>query len=187
VDAETGLPSEETTEIETDVLLSSGQGVVIGGLIQESDDYIVSKLPLLGEIPYLGILFQKRSVNKSRQEIIVTLKPHVLPYSPILHDKLAHDFMRTEQPLTQGAIDSFPRPYEPRIHDVFKHEEQKVHKYGKYGMTAGMPDELSELPSAEDSFHMVEPTPYEAWDGVRVEELPAPVRDEIIGPALRSK
>jgi type IV pilus assembly protein PilQ len=190
VDAETGLPSEETTEIETDVLLTSGQGVVIGGLIQETDNYIVSKVPLLGEIPYLGVLFQRRSVTKSRQEIIVTLKPHVLPYSPILHDQLAHDFMRTEQPLTQGALQSFPRPYEPRIADVFKHEEEKHHKYGKHGkhgMSAGMPVELSELPSAEESFHMVEPRPYEPWDGVRVEELPAPAREEIVGPALRSK
>src|SRR4029079_6740192 len=59
IDPATELPSEDTTEVQTDVLLSSGQGVVIGGLIQEVDNNIQSKLPLLGEIPYLGILFQK--------------------------------------------------------------------------------------------------------------------------------
>ena len=110
VDPITGLPSEETTEIETDVLLNSGQGVVIGGLIQETDNNLVSKIPYLGDIPYLGILFQKRQVKKERQEIIITLRPHVLPYSPILLARHEHEIMRAETPLTQGAIGSYPRP-----------------------------------------------------------------------------
>jgi type II secretory pathway component GspD/PulD (secretin) len=122
-----GLPNKKTTEVETDVLLSSGQGMVIGGLIQEVDNNVQSKIPLLGEIPYVGVLFSRRQVTKSRQEIIVTLQPHVLPYEPIVQARLDHDFMRTAEPLTQGAICSYPRPYEPRIPDQFDHFEKHKH------------------------------------------------------------
>jgi hypothetical protein len=126
IDPNTELPSEDTTEVQTDVMLSSGQGVVIGGLIQETDSNVQSKIPLLGEIPYLGILFQKREVIHSRDEIIVTLQPHVLPFEPDLQSRLNHDFFRTTQPLTQGAIHSFPRPYEPAMYDVLNPKEHKL-------------------------------------------------------------
>ena len=118
-----GLPNEKTTEVETDILLSSGQGMVLGGLIQETDSNIQSKIPWLGNIPYLGVLFQKRSVVKSRREIIVTLQPHVLPYCPIVQEQHDHDFMRSAQPLTQGAIHSFPRPYEPSMPDALEKDK----------------------------------------------------------------
>jgi type II secretory pathway component GspD/PulD (secretin) len=116
---DTGLPSERTAETETDVLLNNGQGMVIGGLIQEKDSNVQSKLPLLGDIPYLGILFQKRQVIRSRNEIIVTLQPHVLPYCPIEQAHNDAEFIRTTQPLTERAIYSYPRPYEPRMPDTF--------------------------------------------------------------------
>jgi type II secretory pathway component GspD/PulD (secretin) len=180
---ETQTPDKETTEVETDVLVSSGQGIVIGGLIQETDEIVISKVPLLGEIPYLGALFQKRNVTKARQEIIVTLKPHVLPYSPILHEHLAQQYARSVQPLTQGALESFPRPEEPRIPDVFKHVEEKQgkpleqHKHHKYGYPPpGYYEgaELMDLPAIDGEIEIIEPTPYDAWEGFNVEEIPTP-------------
>lgn len=118
VDQTSGLPSEKTTEVETDILLCSGQGMVLGGLIQETDSNVQSKIPFLGDIPYAGVLFQRRTVVKSRREIIVTLQPHVLPYSPIVQEQHDQQFVRTVDPLTQGAIYSFPRPYEPSMPDA---------------------------------------------------------------------
>jgi type II secretory pathway component GspD/PulD (secretin) len=125
ISADTGLPSEKTSEVETDILLCSGQGMVIGGLIQEEDSNIQSKIPFLGDIPYLGILFQKRQVVKSRKEIVVTLRPFVLPYSPVVAARQDMKVMRTEEPLTQGAIERYPRPYEPRLPDTFDHWHRK--------------------------------------------------------------
>lgn len=185
VDVETGLPSEETTEVETDVLLSSGQGVVIGGLIQESDNNLQSKIPFLGDIPYLGILFQRRQVTRSRQEIIVTLQPHVLPYSPVMQARQDHAFMRTEMPLTQGAIASFPRPYEPRLPDTFfhnKHHQAKV-EAAAYQDGAAMPGEPMDLPPIGEVYESDAPLPVDAYDAVP-EELPALGEGEQIGPAL---
>ena len=117
VSPDTGLPSEETTEVETDILLGNGQGMVIGGLIQEQDSIVQSKIPWLGDLPYVGLLFQKRTQIKSRSEIIVTLIPHIQPYTPAVAACSAQEVMRTQQPLFTGPLNRAFRPYEPRLYD----------------------------------------------------------------------
>ena len=119
VDPNTGLPAEDTVEVETDVLLNNGQGLVIGGMIQEIDSNVQSKVPWLGDIPYAGVLFQKRQLIKSRAEIIVTLIPHVLPYMPIEIAHNDHRMMRSQQPLFSQPLNRFPRPYEAQLPDTF--------------------------------------------------------------------
>ena len=126
VDAGTGLPSEDTTEVETDILLNNGQGMVIGGLIQESDTNTQSKIPWFGDLPYVGVLFQKRQVVKERSEIIVTLIPHVMPYSPMIAEREQGEFMRANDRLTYGPLHRNPRPYEPRLHDTFTNPRRPV-------------------------------------------------------------
>lgn len=120
-----GLPSKKTTEVETDVLLASGEGLVIGGLIQEVDSNRQNKLPWIGDIPYLGILFQRREVTKSRREIIVAIRPIVTPYDPMVAEVQAQKLFRAEQPLTYGAIHTYPRHYEPSMPDTFDHHKKK--------------------------------------------------------------
>ena len=119
VNPETGLPEEETTEVETDVLLYDGHGMVIGGLIQERDENIQSKIPFLGDLPLVGALFQRRQVVKSRSEIVIVIIPHVLPFHPGPESRNRFDVHRTMQPLTTGAIHRYPRPYEPGRPDTF--------------------------------------------------------------------
>lgn len=119
VDPDTGLPAEDTVEVETDVLLNNGQGLVIGGLIQEIDSNVQSKVPFFGDIPYAGILFQKRQLIKSRAEIIVTLIPHVMPYTPINIEHNDQRMFRSQQPLLSPPLNRFPRPYEAQLPDTF--------------------------------------------------------------------
>lgn len=119
VSADTGLPSESTTEVETDIMLCDGQGMVIGGLIQEEDSNIQSKIPWLGDLPYVGILFQRRQVAKTRSEIVVTLVPHIQPYTPIVETREMHNLQRTYDPLLVGPLDRYYRPYEARLPDTF--------------------------------------------------------------------
>ncbi|MEO1497074.1 MAG: hypothetical protein AAFV43_07990 [Planctomycetota bacterium] len=119
VNPETGLPEEETTELETDVLLTSGQGMVIGGLIQERDDVTVSRIPVLGSLPYINPLFQRRVTSRRRTELIVALTPHITPYTPLEHDRDRRDYQRSRDPLLYGPLCRSPRPYEPRLPDPF--------------------------------------------------------------------
>ena len=125
-DPETGLPSEKTTEVETDVIVASGQGVVIGGLIQERDINTQSKIPWLGDLPYVGVLFQRRQVDKSRAEIIVTLVPHVQPYTPMVACAEQFGFKRAQDRLTYGPLCRYPRPYEPSLSDTFTNPKVRL-------------------------------------------------------------
>ena len=119
VNPETGLPEEETAELETDALLASGQGMVIGGLIQERDSIVISRVPYLGTLPYVNFLFQRRQEVRRRTELVVALVPHVLPYEPIQHSRDVHDFNRAFEPLTHGPLCRYPRPHEPRLPDPY--------------------------------------------------------------------
>ena len=74
----TGLPSESTSEVETNLVLRSGQGIVIGGLIQERESFDESQAPFIGNVKVLGHLFKRRSQARERSEIIFVLVPHII-------------------------------------------------------------------------------------------------------------
>ena len=62
----------------TTVTAQSGQTIVIGGLISTSDDKEVQKLPWLGDVPLLGVLFRTTTVTRERKELVILLTPQVL-------------------------------------------------------------------------------------------------------------
>ena len=64
VNPETGLPESQTAELETDVMLNDGQGMVIGGLIKETDSVDQSKVPWLGNVRGIGWLFRKTEAKR---------------------------------------------------------------------------------------------------------------------------
>jgi general secretion pathway protein D len=63
--------------IESTVLIDSGEIVVLGGLIQDDQQASIDKVPLLGDIPYLGTLFKYESRNRKRTNLMVFLRPVV--------------------------------------------------------------------------------------------------------------
>jgi len=156
VDATTGLPSEDTTEVETDILLNNGQGMVIGGLIQESDSINQNKIPWFGDLPYVGILFTKRQVVKERSEIIVTLIPRILPYTPMIAEREHGEFMRTQERLTEGPLNRMPRPYEARLYDTFTNPRRPIanlaaiHRARAYGTHYVPSEEMIGLPPVDE-------------------------------------
>jgi len=64
--------------LESTVLVDDGQIVVLGGLIQDDQQASIDKVPLLGDIPYLGALFKYESRNRKRTNLMVFLRPVVL-------------------------------------------------------------------------------------------------------------
>ncbi|MBL0141513.1 MAG: type II secretion system secretin GspD [Betaproteobacteria bacterium] len=64
--------------LESTVLVDDGQIVVLGGLIQDDQQASVEKVPLLGDIPWLGSLFKYESRNRKRTNLMVFLRPVVL-------------------------------------------------------------------------------------------------------------
>ena len=118
VNQNTGLPEEETTEVETSILLGDGQGVVIGGLIQEKVIDNQSKLPFLGDLRAIGRIFQHRSLSKVRSEIIIALIPRVVPFDPLFQMRAENELMRTQAPLLGSELRRLPRYSEDRLPDA---------------------------------------------------------------------
>jgi type II secretory pathway component GspD/PulD (secretin) len=117
INPDTLLPEEETREVETSVLLDNHQGVIIGGLIQEKDRTVIKKLPWLGDVQYVGKLFQRREAVRSRTEIIVALVPHIIERC-VQDERSAIDYERAATPLLQGALHRNCRPWDARLPDV---------------------------------------------------------------------
>jgi type IV pilus assembly protein PilQ len=73
-----GNPSLLTQQATTQVLVTDGGTVVIGGVIQTQSSVNTSQVPWLGNIPVLGNLFKSRSVSTSTQELIFILSPKIV-------------------------------------------------------------------------------------------------------------
>ncbi len=65
-------------EIKTTVLADDGETIVLGGLISEDYKINKSKVPLLGDIPYIGRLFSSESRTKTKQNLLVFLRPTIM-------------------------------------------------------------------------------------------------------------
>lgn len=73
-----GLPEESTSEVTTNILVKSGNTIVIGGLMEESLVSNVNQVPFLGSLPWIGTLFRNETQTTIKSEIIVLLTPHIV-------------------------------------------------------------------------------------------------------------
>ncbi|MCX7207863.1 MAG: type IV pilus secretin PilQ [Proteobacteria bacterium] len=73
-----GIPSINTKQINTTVLVENGGTVVIGGIYTQESGTDVAKVPLLGDIPYLGHLFKNTLEKDIRRELLIFISPKVI-------------------------------------------------------------------------------------------------------------
>jgi type IV pilus assembly protein PilQ len=73
-----GNPTLITQQATTQVLVTDGGTVVIGGVIQTNNSVQITQTPLLGNIPWLGNLFKHTSVSTSNQELIFFITPRII-------------------------------------------------------------------------------------------------------------
>jgi general secretion pathway protein D len=76
--AQAGGPTTNKRTIQTAVLVKDGETVVLGGLQKDSESETVEKIPLLGDIPLLGKLFQHKSKEHIKQDLLIVLTPYVI-------------------------------------------------------------------------------------------------------------
>ncbi len=117
IDPITQVPNKKTTELETDVMLDDGEGMVIGGLIDEQDITNQSKIPYLGDMWRVGFLFRKSDITKQRKEVIIALVPRIRPYDPDYHNFEQGELVRAETPLYKGPLCYTDRPYDVHLAD----------------------------------------------------------------------
>jgi len=73
-----GTQAVNTTQIETQVLADNGETVVIGGIYQEDINETITKIPFLGDVPYLKTLFRQKSISNTRSELLIFLTPKII-------------------------------------------------------------------------------------------------------------
>jgi type IV pilus assembly protein PilQ len=72
------VPSIDTRSIETQVLVSDGQTVVLGGIYETERRETISKVPFLGDIPGLGYLFRSKKRVDNKAELLIFVTPRIL-------------------------------------------------------------------------------------------------------------
>ncbi|MGR3178416.1 MAG: type II secretion system secretin GspD [Candidatus Anammoxibacter sp.] len=73
-----GNPIFTTRRTETSLVVQDGHTILIGGIIETRDNIDITKIPLLGDIPFIGNLFKSRSITRSKTELLVLITPHVV-------------------------------------------------------------------------------------------------------------
>ena len=73
-----GVPSINTNEIQTEVLVDNGQTVVLGGIFQTDKNVSTTKTPFLGDIPYVGKLFKRTVERDDKQELLIFITPRIV-------------------------------------------------------------------------------------------------------------
>jgi type IV pilus assembly protein PilQ len=73
-----GNPELLTQQTTTQVLVTDGGTVVIGGVIQTNDSISRQQVPILGDVPILGNLFRRKSVTTNTQELIFFITPRIV-------------------------------------------------------------------------------------------------------------
>ena len=72
------IPTIDTTELTTQVLVGNGETVVLGGVFQNEESVTVEKVPLLGDIPYVGRLFKSTANRQEKTETLIFITPRIL-------------------------------------------------------------------------------------------------------------
>lgn len=119
-----------TRSIKTTVLVDDGGTIVLGGLIQDDVQESVQKVPLLGDIPFLGALFRNTSTSKVKKNLLVFIRPSIVRDAAVATQITSskYDYIRAEQlrfnergvmlmddadlPLMPDFLE-LPPPYEP--------------------------------------------------------------------------
>ncbi len=78
IDAGSGVPIIDVTQLQTQVLVGNGQTVVLGGIYQNQEVVGETKVPFLGDIPYLGRAFKQNIRTNSKTELLIFITPRIL-------------------------------------------------------------------------------------------------------------
>lgn len=73
-----GVPSIDTNEIETEVLVDNGQTLVLGGIFQTDRNVSTTKTPFLGDLPYVGRLFRRTLERDDKAELLIFITPRII-------------------------------------------------------------------------------------------------------------
>jgi hypothetical protein len=170
-------PVLNVRKIKTIVTVKDGQTVVIGGLIENRAERRNAKVPLLGDIPVLGIPFRSDVVQRTKTELLVLLTPHILRQPEAYDIKTEHELKLLNIPddrkeVLRGSDFSDLDPFDFEADGPFLGEEPEEKK--REDEPEGIQEEIEEYEEAIDE---VEP-------GAQGEAADEEEEDDPVPPAL---
>ena len=164
-DGETVLaeaPTISTRRVQTYGRIPNNTPLIIGGLVARDKTLTQEKIPLLGDIPLIGILFRGERKDNSKREVIIVLTPHVLPEAR----EARRSYPQDEDYFDSFGDELFRDSYRIRSEDVFDLsfllENRRIVNYRKMARQA-----------AQKNFRLAETEPFRSF-----------VRDEIPGESI---
>ncbi len=127
-------PTTTKRSTKTTILVKDRQTVVISGLMQERQEEVVRKIPLLGDIPILGWLFKSKSVQKTKTNLLVFITPHIVKESEDLAsitDEKSREFAVSNEIYVKGeGIIRFKEGVtRERIDEILKDSGSEIIEY----------------------------------------------------------
>jgi type IV pilus assembly protein PilQ len=80
-----GVPSVDTKKVSTQVLVDNGDTVVLGGIFEQTTQTTVDKVPFLGDVPIVGLLFKRTVKQDDKTELLIFVTPKIVKEALTLH------------------------------------------------------------------------------------------------------
>jgi len=104
-ESETGVPVADARTAQTSLLLKDSQVVVMGGLRRKETTKQTKQVPVLGDIPLVGLLFKTTNTVVTNSELIVLVSPHIYRGEPVDEETMAKFREITEGPVISSRND----------------------------------------------------------------------------------
>jgi len=95
-----GFPEIVSHSISTTVRIREGESLILGGLLQKKRRFQLTKVPVLGDIPLLGVFFREEKSQNLETEILIVIRPTILSNKPVI--------LREREPAPLGSIPTAP-------------------------------------------------------------------------------
>ena len=75
-----GMPVITTKEVTSKLVVKDGETIVIGGIIADAGTEKLNKVPLFGDLPFVGPLFRKKMTENRKTELLIFITPTIIKY-----------------------------------------------------------------------------------------------------------
>jgi pilus assembly protein CpaC len=137
------IPGLSTRRVQTEIELESGQSFAIGGLLDNRTSEQLSRIPGIGDIPFIGKLFRSRNLQKNNSELLVIVTPEIVrpipAGQPLPQVKFPREFLAPNTantpPRTPGIEATGPVPVHPpqetiRVEDLIRMQQSAQPQQG---------------------------------------------------------
>jgi pilus assembly protein CpaC len=125
------VPGVKTRRASTTVQLKSGQSFAIAGLFRNDIQETVGKVPLLGDIPILGLLFRSQSFIKRQTELVIVVTPYVVRPDDHKPGPLPTDYLVEPSEFEWYLFGSMVRKVDTPQPQPYRHDRRRFHRLFK--------------------------------------------------------